>query len=160
MHGDIIFLHGASSAGKSTIARALQKALDAPFLHVSIDHFRHAGVLPLDEIRSGRFDWPAMREPFFDGFHRSLPAFASSGNNLIVEHIVETKEWMSSLLALLAPFDVFFVAVHCPLSELERREAARGDRRAGDARKDFATIHLDLVYDLELNGIDFPQVNV
>ena len=29
---------------------------------------------------------------------------------------------MSDLVQLLAPFDVFFVGVHCPLPELERRE--------------------------------------
>lgn len=89
MRGNIIFLHGPSSAGKSTIAKALQKAFDVPFLHLSIDHFRDAGVLPLDEIRSGRFDWSTMREAFFNGFHRSLAAFAGSGNDLIIEPAFE-----------------------------------------------------------------------
>ena len=156
----IIFLHGASSSGKSTIARPLQEALDTPFLYFSIDHFREAGMLPLAGIRSGKFQWSAMRKSFFDGFHRSLAAFASSGNDLIVEHIVETREWMFSLLTLLAPFDVFFVAVDCPLPELERREAARGDRPTGDARRDFMSIDLNAIYDLELNRTAAPEDNV
>jgi chloramphenicol 3-O phosphotransferase len=101
-----------------------------------------------------------MREPFFDGFHRSLAAFAGAGNHLIVEHIIETRAWMSSLLTLMAPFDVFFVAVHCPLAELERRETARGDRRIGDARRDYAAIHRDVEYDLELSGTEPPADNV
>ena len=33
----IIYLNGPSSAGKSTIARALQERLPEPYLHVSID---------------------------------------------------------------------------------------------------------------------------
>ena len=82
-----------------------------------------------------------MRPHFFEGFHNCLPALASAGNNLIVEHIVETAEWMERLLRLLEPFDVYFVGIHCPLEELERREKARGDRRIGEARTDYAIVH-------------------
>lgn len=42
----IIFLHGASSSGKSTIARSLQAKIEKPFWHISIDHLRDSGVLP------------------------------------------------------------------------------------------------------------------
>ena len=78
-----------------------------------------------------------MRPMFFEGFHRCLPALAGAGNNLIVEHIVETQPWMNLLVQVLEPFDVFFVGIHCPLPELERRELERGDRRIGEARQDY-----------------------
>lgn len=160
MAGAIILLNGASSSGKSSIARALQASIAAPFWHISIDHLVDAGVLPSARIRSGEFTWKgAMREAFFDGFHRSLPVYAEAGNNLIVEHIVETEAWMRRLLALLGPYDVFFVGVHCPLEELERREAARGDRPIGDARRDFHTAHAHATYDLELDATQPPQAN-
>jgi chloramphenicol 3-O phosphotransferase len=77
---------------------ALQARLDAPFWHYSIDHFR-GGVLPWDRIKRGDFAWPDLRPAFFDGFHRCLPALAGAGNDLIVEHIVETAPWMSDLNA-------------------------------------------------------------
>jgi len=159
MAGRIILLNGASSSGKSSIARAVQARIGEPFWHYSIDHLRDAGVLPLDRIRTGEFPWPPMREPFFEGFHQSLAAFAQAGNNLIVEHIVETSGWMRRLMTLLAPFDVYFVGVHCPLDELEKRELARGDRRIGDARRDFETIHRHAVYDLELDATRPPADN-
>ncbi len=132
MAGRIIFLHGASSAGKSTLARALQSRLSEPFWHYSIDHFRRGGVIPWERIERGDFAWSAMRPAFMDGFHRCLPALAGAGNDLIVEHIVETPQWMSSLVRLLEPVDVYFVAVHCALDRLEARERARGDRRPGE----------------------------
>jgi chloramphenicol 3-O-phosphotransferase len=72
----IIFLHGTSSSGKSTLARALQARLDAPFWHYSIDHLRDSGVLPSARIKAGDFQWRDMRAAFFDGFHRSVAAFA------------------------------------------------------------------------------------
>jgi chloramphenicol 3-O phosphotransferase len=160
MSGTIILVNGASSSGKSTLCRALQARLEAPFWHVSIDHLRAAGVLPAQRIDRGEFPWPELRPAFFEGFHRCLPALAGAGNNLLVEHIVETAEWMSRLLHLLEPFDVFHVGLHCPLAELERRERQRGDRRAGEARQDHAVVHTFGIYDLELDSTQPLEDNV
>jgi chloramphenicol 3-O phosphotransferase len=148
--GRIILLNGASSSGKSSLALALQRQLDEPFWHWSIDHLLAARVLPRERIASGEFAWTRLRPAFFDGFHRSIPALAGAGNNLIVEHIVETRAWMARLVELLAPFDVFFVGVRCSLDELERRERERGDRRPGSAREDDATTHALCEYDHEV----------
>ncbi len=158
--GNIIFVNGASSSGKSTLCRALQTNLELPFWHYSIDHLLAANILPQDRIKSKEFLWSDMRPQFFSGFHHSLPALAKAGNNLIVEHIVETKEWMRLLLELLAPFDVFFVGVHCPLPELERREQMRGNRRIGEARQDFEIVHTFGVYDLEIDSTQDLNANV
>jgi chloramphenicol 3-O phosphotransferase len=160
MPGKIILLNGASSAGKSTLAAALQARLDEPFWHFSIDHLIAAGVLPQSRIDSGEFPWPRQRPQFFEGFHRCIPALAQAGNNLIVEHIVETEAWMCRLLTLLEGLDVFYVGVHCPLAELERRERARGNRRIGDARADFQTTHTFGSYDFEVDSTRPIDVNV
>src|SRR5262249_31829529 len=112
--GKIILINGASSAGKSTLARSLQQQLPEPFLHWSFDHLRESNALPMVRIRNGELDWARLRPAVFDGFHRCLPAFAQAGNNLIVDHIIEQEQWLADLVELLAPFDVFFVGVHCP----------------------------------------------
>ncbi len=109
----IIFLHGASSSGKSTIARVLQSVIEKPFWHISIDHLRDAGVLPTERFKSGEFAWRDVRRAFFDGFHSSLRAYADAGNDLILEHILDTDGWLDDLRRLLSEHDVFFVAVHC-----------------------------------------------
>jgi chloramphenicol 3-O phosphotransferase len=158
--GKIILLNGASSSGKSTLARELQATLDIPFWHISIDHLRAAQVLPKTRIESGEFSWREMRPSFFEGFHRCLPALSGAGNNLIVEHIVETSDWMNRLLRLLAHLDVFFVGVHCSLSELERRERERGDRRIGEAKSDYETTHTFGIYDFEVNTTEPLDRNV
>ena len=158
--GKIILIHGASSAGKSTLSRALQQELPEPFWHWSFDHLRDSDALPMTRIRTGDLDWAMMRTAVFDGFHQSLPAFASAGNNLIVDHIIENERWLADLVRLLAPFDVFFVGVHCPLPELERRERQRGDRRPGEAQTDFHSVHRFTEYDLELDTTRPNEVNV
>jgi chloramphenicol 3-O phosphotransferase len=129
----IIFLHGASSSGKSTLAREIQRALDEPFLHFASDYL--APGLPERRDPEGPFLWWGnLRPRFFDGFQRSIATFAASGNDLIVEHIIEFAEWRAELRRLLEPFDVFLVGVHCSLAEIDRRERARGDRTLGEGR--------------------------
>ena len=155
----IILLNGASSSGKSSIARELQRQFPAPYLHLSIDHLRESGALSLERFRSGEFAWADARENFLIGFERAVAAFAGAGNDVIVEYIVETREAMKRLRIALRGCAVFLVAVHCPLEELERREAARGDRPLGDARRDFFTVHEHCAYDLEIDATLAPEVN-
>jgi chloramphenicol 3-O phosphotransferase len=156
----VIFLHGASSSGKSTLARALQAKLPEPFWHYSIDHLRDSGVLPSARIKGGDFAWRDMRAAFFDGFHRSVAAFADAGNNIILEHILDTPGWREQLARLLALHDVLFVGLHISVDELNRREQARGDRPAGSAEADYYSIHRGLRYDLEVRSDADLDANV
>jgi chloramphenicol 3-O phosphotransferase len=157
--GKIILLNGASSSGKSSLARAVQARIEEPFWHISIDHLRDSGVLPTVRIRSGEFPWTSMRDAFFEGFEHSLPAYVRCGNNLIVEHIMENRAWLLRLARLLEGQDVFFVGLHCDLAELERREIARGDRKVGDARRDFHQVHSYCRYDAELDSAIASEAN-
>lgn len=101
-----------------------------------------------------------QRAAFFDGFHRSVAAFADAGNDLILEHILDTPGWHGQLATLLRAHAVLFVGLHCGLEELRRREAARGDRPAGSAEADFSAIHIAKRYDLELQTEDGTAANV
>jgi len=148
--GRIILLNGASSSGKTSLAEQVQELLDTPFLHLSSDQLVDGGALPRRES-AGPFDWVgAVRPRFFDGFHRSVAAFAAAGNDLIVDHIIEYAAWREQLAGLLGGHDVFLVAVHCAPEELDRRERARGDRRYGEGRA-----HLDENRIHELGPYDF-----
>ena len=151
MNGKIILLNGTSSAGKSTLCKALKNALGEPFWYIASDQFIEVGMAPTRKDKGGEFDWNDLRPNFFAGFHRVLPAFAGAGNNLIVEHIVELESWLDDLLRLFHGFDVFFVGVHCPLEELERRERERGDRQMGEARYHMKT-HDYCQYDFEVDS--------
>ena len=158
--GNIILLNGASSSGKSTLARHCQDLLEQPFLHLSSDQLVDGGALPRRRDPTGPFAWPEHLRPlFFDGFHRCIPAMASAGNNLLVDHIIEYRSWRLQLEDLLSGFDVFLVAVHCDGAELDRRERVRGDRRPGEGRAHLEDnqIHQLGAYDYEVDttaGVD------
>ncbi len=159
MSGQIILLNGPSSSGKSTLAITLRDIAEIPFWHFSIDHLRDSGVLPPPRADQDAFKWPAMRKPFFDGFHRAIAAFAQAGNNLIIEHILDDPDWITEITRLLRPFDVFFVGVHCDLDTLNKRERARGDRPIGSAARDYQSLHKGRVYDIAVDGQDHAFQN-
>jgi chloramphenicol 3-O phosphotransferase len=156
----IIFLHGASSSGKSTVARALQARIEKPFWYISIDHLRDSGCVPMLRFRNGDFRWSEARKAFFDGFHASIGAYASAGNNLIIEHIIDDPLWIEPLKKQFVGHDVLFAAVHCSLDLLVERELTRGDRPLGSAKWDFENIHRERKYDIELQSEDGTEFNV
>jgi chloramphenicol 3-O phosphotransferase len=158
--GKIIIINGPSSSGKTTLALAVQKQLDIPFIRFSFDLFIDHKAFPVEQMRSGMFSWEQMRPFVFRGLHQCLPALATAGNNVIFDHIIETKAWLYELVSLISELDVFFVGLHCSLAELERREIQRGDRRPGEARQDLQTVHSIPTYDLEINSEDPLEENV
>jgi chloramphenicol 3-O phosphotransferase len=153
MNSSLILLNGASSAGKTTLCKAVREHIPAPFLHFSLDFFMFdADVLPKRRDPELGISWGAIKPKLFDGFYRCLPALLSAGNNLVVDMIIENDWQKGRLLEELHGFDVFLVGVHCPLPELERREQLRGDRRTGDAATDFLTVHSFLPYDFTVDS--------
>jgi chloramphenicol 3-O phosphotransferase len=158
--GKIIIINGPSSSGKTTLALALQKQLDVPFIRFSFDLFLDQNALPMEQIRNNTFSWDLMRPSVFKGIHLCIPALATAGNNIIFDHIIETAVWRDHLITLISELDVFFVGLHCSLPELERREALRGNRHKGEAQRDLRTVHSITSYDLELDSENSLDDNI
>ena len=130
----IILLNGPSSVGKTTLVAELRPLIPDTFCYYASDQLAGEGFRPI--APAARLDG---RETFFDGFHRSIASFASSGLDMLVEHIIEKPAWRGDLDRLLLPFDVFWVGMFAPIEEVERRERVRGNRAIGEAREHFAT---------------------
>ena len=77
----------------------------------------------------------------------------------MIEHIVEEKDWADQLQALLSPFDVFWVGVHAPVAEIERRERMRGDRQQGEGLYHLKT-HQFCTYNVEVDTTRPTSENV
>ena len=164
MTARVIILNGVGSAGKTSIAKALQEIAATPFLHVSMDTF--CDMLPSalwdhpDGFRFERIEEdgkPAtaihtgpVGARLMDGMRHAVAALAACGNDLIVDDVMLGNE-QAEYRRLLAPFFVHWVAVRASLDVLEARERARGDRMTGLARWQFPRVHAGKTYDLEID---------
>jgi chloramphenicol 3-O phosphotransferase len=155
MNSVAIVLNGASSAGKTSIAKAIQRLAGTPVLYVSLDTF------------TDMFHWPAVTNQEerkechrvgVTNFHVTLPILASSRFPLVVDHVFEQHAWYEACHSALKDRKVYFVGVRCPLAVLEVREKARGDRRIGMARFQADRVHEQKQYALEVDtSIHSPE---
>ena len=151
--GRVIFLNGASSSGKTTLAKELQKHAREPYLYLSIDTFLHQ--LPSSYLE----DHAALAREFsrlLDGFNSSSAAIARAGNNVIIDMVLQERSWVTPCIMSFVGLDVVFVGVRCSLEVLESREKARGDRREGMARYQHDRVHAHGLYDIEVDTSVMP----
>lgn len=171
--GTLIFLNGTSSAGKTTLAHALQEALDAPWQHMALDQFRDGlpakyrglNAPPADTgsqglnvvpVHDAGQSYTAIR---FGGFgkallaamRRAIASMAREGVNIIIDDIILEPEFLADYLHVMRELPLYFVGVRCPLDEINRREAMRPGRFPGTALGHFETCHAHGAYDLEVD---------
>lgn len=160
--GRIVFLQGASSAGKSTLASALQVSLEECWWILEADDITR--MWPTSE-RTGWWDPTPEERPhpswnyelrlsrWYAGYFGCLATIAKTGSNVIaVGGWLQTPE-LVQLADMLDSLDALCVGVYCPLEELERREIGRGDRPSGYARSQVELVHTHAPYDAEVNAV-------
>jgi len=169
--GLVVVVNGASSSGKTSLARALQLVAPDPWLHAGIDRFW--GMMPQGWMQLGAragegVSWrrgedelgrPVVHTvpgPVADrlagGIHRAVAALARAGSNVVSDDVFFDRAWAGDWAAALDGIDAWLVGLHCSDDELERRERGRGDREPGEARAEAAAIHEGMPYDLELDS--------
>jgi chloramphenicol 3-O phosphotransferase len=145
--GHILFLNGIPNAGKTTLANAVQAALEAPYWHLSLDDFL-----------SGYTDrhWLGPHPPSFSnvmhGYLHSLRQLALHGNNVVAEAVI-TPNRLATYLELFGDLPVLLAGLHLSLPEAHRRERQRTDRLQPYevTADDLETVHAHRIYDLELD---------
>lgn len=171
--GRIVLLNGSSSAGKTTLARALQDRLEEPWFHIALDQFRDGmparyrglnawpgtpGDLglnvvptehPLGRVTEVRFG--PVGERMLAGMHRAIAAFAAAGNHVVVDDLLLGPHLLEDYVLVLSGFSVLFVGVRCDLEVANAREGQRWGRFPGTATSHWAEVHAHGLYDLELD---------
>ena len=159
MPGRVVLLHGTSSSGKTTVARAVQKLSDEPWVRLGIDVVWSA----IDERwmehgprASEGFLWREdativpgpVGQRLAAGMRAALAAFARADNDLLVDDVFVDPAWLDGWRTELTDIELLLVGVVAPLHMLEEREKARGNRIAGEARSQIDVIHQGIEYDL------------
>jgi chloramphenicol 3-O phosphotransferase len=175
----LILVNGPSSAGKTTLCRALQQKILDPYLVVGFDDFifmtasryyrgadgarqeqRDAftalGVemittsLPGEPVSVTAKFGPVFRR-VLDSMAPAVRALIDGGNAVIFDHVLHDRAMYESFCRATSGLDVFTVGVVCPLDVLETRERERGDRVLGRARGLTEVVHGFCSYDVTVD---------
>lgn len=167
----IIYLNGPSSSGKTTLAKALQHSFETLFLLVGIDKIIGwmpekindwtGGEAPLgyswkkDKDASGNLIHELQSGPYAKEiaktFQEVVLMLTKKGHSLIIDDVSFGKQQIDEWKKLLKDFHVLWIGVNAPLAILEQREKERGNRMIGSARAQFHKVHVDVIYDLEID---------
>ena len=150
--GKIIFLNGVSSAGKTTLAKALQAKLSAPFYLLANDTFCDMAPEKFWDIDAG-----ATCDRALKGMYHSIKAFSDIDINVIVDDVLlkvdeNGYDRLEECVTLLHEYNVLFVHVVCSdLEELRRREKERGDRGIGQGEGQLSELRPQDTYDITVD---------
>ncbi|MFU7501183.1 MAG: chloramphenicol phosphotransferase CPT family protein [Candidatus Tisiphia sp.] len=162
----IIFLNGCGSAGKTSIARAIQYLSKDSWLTFDIDTF--ISMLPHspDDKPDARYftfvpgmndRGPTMRvetKPKGEQLFGLMPDFAnllaSRNNNLIIDEVLFEDACLKSYIKSLNGYIVYFVGVFCDLSVMQEREILRCDRAIGLSNDQIDRVHAGSLREYDL----------
>jgi len=160
----VIILNGVSSAGKSSLARALQDRAQETFLRVAMDDF----VSMLPPGRESTKDWfplvlggtPEQALPRVENGPRGgllleqmrafVGSLAARGMSVIVDEVCEAEAIRDYRLQA-GNARLVIVKVEAPLAIIEQHERERGDRLIGLARDQAGFLHRGIKYDLTVD---------
>jgi chloramphenicol 3-O phosphotransferase len=143
-----IILHGPSSSGKTSLARALQALWPTPLLHVDMDAFElmsEGTRLPTLEHRREAFRLHCAN------LQATLRNIAATQFSLVLDFVLRDSGQFTRCLDALSGRCVHVVGVKCDLEVLEARERQRGDRDIGLSRSQFAHPEYSRNYDLVID---------
>jgi chloramphenicol 3-O phosphotransferase len=152
--GRVVALNGTTSAGKTTLATALQHRLpdvwfvwgvDTFLSTTSIKLYRSDGIVLADD---GSITLGPEFDRLYAAFRGAVRAFVDGGANVILDEVLlgggaSRQPWDE----VFADIDVRWVRVECDPDATEAREAARGDRVVGQARWQAERVHVGMTYD-------------
>jgi len=148
----VIVLNGASSSGKTTVARAFQELAPRLFLNFSIDSILYALPLSAQERIARSEDIADLRiRELVRAFYACVGKLLDLGHDLVIDHAVTARYHAELLVAAAGAHEVLIASVDCPEQTLRQREAARGDRRLGMASQQQRGIHLWLDHDIQID---------
>ena len=128
--GGVILLNGPSSAGKTTLARALQARLHTahglPSLVLSVDSLLKGATGAPESLLAGL---ARTGLPLIPTFHAAIAAAARAGALVIADHVIgENPAWVRDLCRRLRGVPLLSVHLRCATAVLRQRECARTDR--------------------------------
>ncbi|HUQ39513.1 MAG TPA: hypothetical protein VM030_05115 [Acidimicrobiales bacterium] len=171
--GRVVVLNGSSSAGKTSLARELQRVWadrGEPWVIFGWDDFvprlpdrwgAIPGMVGDLSVEGHRYvetgddtaivELGPLGQQMLRAYHRAVAAVARTGIDVIVDEVMMTAdEWVDWGDAL-EGLDVRWIAVRCDPDVAAMRERERGDRLPGLARGTGLVVHDHATYDADVD---------
>lgn len=127
-----IVLHGPTSAGKSSLAKALQVTAPVPAFHISLDAF-----VTMSNLRDMRTDAERVQayRIHCENLRSTLARVVPVQFDIILDFVLRDEAEVDACLQVLRGRPTYLIRVWAPLDVLEARERTREDRATGMARE-------------------------
>lgn len=155
----IIFLNGCSSAGKTSIAKAIQEISETPWLH--LDQKSIIDMMPMTHLPFGTQSEDGLHfvpgdnaygptlhatsgeygTRLFEAIPFVAAALADTMGDLVIDSIVTRQNTWDSYLYQLRHHSVLCVGVICALDVMQAREILRGRNVPGLSNDQFHRIY-------------------
>lgn len=148
--GQIIFLNGVTSSGKTSIVEAIQNRDDVFFYVVANDLFQEmVGEKYLQENY-----WKYLSDVIILMYH-TAKLYSDMGKSVLIDGILVEREEIAphyqQLLTILKDNPLDVVEVYCPLELCRERNIARGDRYETQSEEQAALMAKDISYSLRVD---------
>ena len=148
MKSAAILLHGPTSAGKSSLAQALQDCAPIPAFHISLDAFvtmsRRRDMRSSEEIAE-------TYHMHCENLRSTLTRLAATRFEIIFDTVLRHEKELHECVLALATRPLYQIHVWAPIEVLEQRERLRDDRADGMAREQANHPIFRRTYDLSID---------
>lgn len=168
--GKLIVLNGTSSAGKTSLGKAIQTTSPEPWILTGIDHWwsrlpdrylddeaAHPDGFQSIYQGSGQARrtvgfriGPTFRRLMY-GLHRSVRGLVETGNNVIVDYLPFDEDLRRDAVTSWSDLGCHLIGVKPPIEVSEQWERERGDRDLGQARAMYTAAQALGRYDLVID---------
>ncbi len=149
----VILLNGASSSGKSTLAKSLQK-------YMKDNRKEEYIITSIDEFLKMTVDEPIYEDDVFEIsplLCQKALNILKTGQGVIIDHVITSERIYKQLTDILREYKMIKVQTKCPLNELKRREKERKNRYVGSAEVSYQYLYPKEGYDLILNTFELSS---
>lgn len=161
----IIFLNGCGSAGKTSVAKSIQRLSNELWLTFGVDSF--IDMIPVDKQEQYFKFIPGKNQhgqtirvktgPEATKLFGLMPEFAemlaNKGNNLIIDEVLLDDKNLINYAKQLSRHNVYYIGVFCDLEIMQEREKIRLDRVIGLSADQITRVHESMrgLYDLKVD---------
>lgn len=141
--GTIIYLHGYSSTGKTSMCRELEARKKYAYYVLGFDLFEE--TIP---------EWSYTEARYSDAIiamYHAARCLSDQGQDVIIDGLIMQMEGLEhhydTLQEIFRGYPLKIINVHCPFDILRKRNLARGDRRANQSEVQSAKVLDDIAFD-------------